>query len=78
MADTRTYPCTVAQLATLATMLASHGVTVDLTKPGEAQDEGWDIAWAFPDSAHVQLTVKEHPFAREGFLWSAMGRIFGG
>jgi hypothetical protein len=78
MADQRTYSCTDAQLTQLASLLAAHGVTVDLTGPGHEAAEGWDIQWAFPNPAHIAITVYAHPFAEEGFLWSALGRIFAG
>lgn len=77
MADTKTFPCTEEQLATLAGDLAQHGVTIDLSHAGEACESGWDIAWVFPDTAHVSITVKKHPFAEEGFFWSKLEGIFG-
>jgi hypothetical protein len=78
MADTRQFACTDAQLTQLASLLAAHGVTVDLTGPGREAAEGWDIQWAFPDPAHIAITVWAHPFWKEDFLWSALGRIFAG
>jgi hypothetical protein len=75
MADTRLYPCTDASLASLAGLLASHGVTVDLTRAGEAKDGGWDISWTFPDPAHISIAVVKHPFAEEGAFWNELGKI---
>ena len=76
MADTRTYPCTDAQLATLAALLEAHGMTVDLTKDGEAHADGWDVSWSFPTPGTVAVTVNKHPFAEEGFLWGKLASIF--
>ena len=76
MADTRQFHCTPAQLATLAALLEAHGMTVDVSKDGEAQAEGWNVSWAFPSPGTVAVTVNKHPFAEEGFLWSKLGQIF--
>lgn len=78
MADQRTYPCTDAQLASLAGLPASHGVTVDLTHPGRATEQGWDISWLFPTADTISISVLKHPFAEESFLWSRLDAIFGG
>lgn len=67
--DSKTYACTPAQLGKLTTTLAGHGLVVDLTKDGEIVNGKWDVAWTVqPDS--LTLTVKNHPFAQEGFFWN--------
>lgn len=76
MADTRTFSCTPAQLSTLGALLEAHGMTVDLSKAGEAQADGWDVSWAFPSPGTVDVTVVKHPFAEEGFLWGKLAQIF--
>jgi len=76
--DTRTYCCTDPQLATLEHELARHGLTVDLSKDGEATQGKWDISWHLIDSTHISVTVKNHPFAQEGFFFSKLESIFGG
>jgi len=76
MSDTRTYPCTESQLVDLENMLKAHGVAIDTTKPGEADESGWDISWEFPDPARIAVTVHKHPFAEEGMLFSKLNGIF--
>ena len=74
--DTRTFPATPATLATLQTMLASHGIAVDLTQPtGRAQAAGWDISWLVGVPGSIAITVWKHPFAEEGYLWKRLAAI---
>ncbi len=78
MADTRTYATTPEKLQALATMLASHGVTIDPTQPsGEEKADGWDIQWTSPAPGQTAFTVVKHPFAEEGILWGKLGGVLG-
>lgn len=73
--DTRTFPASPATLATLQQMLASHGVSVDLTLPtGRAQAEGWDLSWV-QGIGTIAISVWKHPFAEENIMWGKLAAI---
>jgi hypothetical protein len=77
MADTRTFPATPATLATLQTMLTSHGVNVDLMQPaGRAQAEGWDISWV-EGNGTIAFTVWKYPGwkLQETVMWGKLAAI---
>jgi len=74
--DTRTYNCTPAQLASLTSMFAQADVTVNFAQAGETVEKGWDVAWTFPTSNTVAITVKKHPFGEENFLWTRLDKMF--
>jgi hypothetical protein len=69
MPDTRQFPCTQPQFYSLATMLSSHGLTIDTGDDyGKVQQGSWDVSWAY-DGATLTLTVNSHPFGEEDAMW---------
>jgi hypothetical protein len=76
MPDTRTFAASETALAALQTKLASHNLTADLSKPGEAKESGWDVEWV-PSPTRIAITVVKHPFLEESAFWTQIANILG-
>ena len=77
MADTKQFQAAPVPLLALQGGLATHGLTCDLSKPGEAKQGGWDCVWSYPTPETIEVTLVSHPFLEASAFWSVIETALG-